>query len=61
MIISKYDPLKKEQFQVLDSEGNIADSKLEPRIDDDTLINMYKTMKLARHADIKALTADSRS
>ncbi|HAV20164.1 MAG TPA: pyruvate dehydrogenase (acetyl-transferring) E1 component subunit alpha [Firmicutes bacterium] len=55
MIISKYDPLKKQQFQVLDADGNIVNPKDEPNIDDKTLINMYKTMKLARHADIKAL------
>ncbi|HOJ45582.1 MAG TPA: pyruvate dehydrogenase (acetyl-transferring) E1 component subunit alpha [Bacilli bacterium] len=55
MIISKYDPLKLEQFQVLDSEGNIVNPKFEPKIDDKTLLHMYKTMSLARMADIKAL------
>jgi pyruvate dehydrogenase E1 component alpha subunit len=55
MIISKYDPLKLEQFQVLDSEGNIVNPKFEPKIDDKTLLHMYKTMSLARIADIKAL------
>jgi len=55
MIISKYDPLKQEQFQVLDSEGNVVNPKFEPKIDDETLLHMYKTMSLARVADIKAL------
>ena len=55
MIISKYDPLKKQQFRILDSDGHLVDPKLEPKIDEATLISMYKTMKLARHADIKAL------
>ena len=55
MIISKYDPLKLEQFQVLDSEGNIVNPKFEPKIDEKTLLHMYKTMSLARIADIKAL------
>lgn len=55
MIISKFDPLKLEQFQVLDSEGNIVNPKYEPKIDDKTLLHMYKTMSLARVADIKAL------
>jgi len=55
MIISNYDPLKKEQFQVLDSEGKVVNPKYEPKIDDKTLLHMYKTMALARVADIKAL------
>ena len=55
MIISNYDPLKKEQFQVLDSDGKVVNPKYEPKIDDKTLLHMYKTMALARVADIKAL------
>lgn len=55
MILTSYDPLKKEQFQVLDKDGKVVNKDLEPKLDDDTLIKMYKTMSLARIADIKAL------
>lgn len=55
MILEKYDPLKKERFQVLDKDGKVVNKELEPKIDDETLIEMYKTMSLARVQDIKAL------
>ncbi len=55
MIISKYDPMKKQQFQIIDSEGNVVNPKYEPNIDEKTLLHMYRTMSLARIADIKAL------
>jgi pyruvate dehydrogenase E1 component alpha subunit len=55
MIISRHDPLKKERFQVLDDDGRVINPKDEPKIDDGTLLNMYRTMMLARIADIKAL------
>ncbi len=55
MILTSFDPLKKEQFQVLDKDGKVVNKDYEPKIDDDTLIHMYKTMSLARVADIKAL------
>lgn len=55
MIFDQYDPLKKEQFQVLDKNGKVVNKDLEPNIDDETLLHMYKTMSLARVQDIKAL------
>ncbi|MCF7925305.1 MAG: pyruvate dehydrogenase (acetyl-transferring) E1 component subunit alpha [Candidatus Izimaplasma sp.] len=55
MLTKKFDPLKKKIFQVLDHEGNIVDEKLVPKIDDETLLKMYKTMLLGRVADTKAL------
>ena len=55
MILDQFDPLKKEQFQVLDKNGKVVNKDLEPDIDNDTLLHMYKTMSLARVADIKAL------
>lgn len=55
MILKKYDPLKKKVLQILDNEGNIIEKSLEPKIDDDKLISMYKTMVLGRVADIKAV------
>ena len=55
MIVNNYDPLKKEMFQILDKDGKIVNKDYVPKIDDDTLIHMYKTMALVRFADIKAL------
>ncbi len=55
MISKNYDPLKKEMFQVLDKDGKVVNKDYEPKIDDETLLHMYRTMSLARVADIKAL------
>ncbi len=55
MLFEKYDPLKKEMFNILDKNGKVVNKDLEPDIDKDTLVHMYKTMALARTADIKAL------
>ena len=55
MLTKKFDPLKGKMLQILDHEGNIVDEKLVPKIDDETLLKMYKTMLLGRVADTKAL------
>ena len=55
MLFKKYDPLKKKQLQILDAEGNIVEPELEPKLDKEMLLKMYKTMALGRVADIKAL------
>jgi pyruvate dehydrogenase E1 component alpha subunit len=54
-LIKKFDPLKKKMFRVLDQDGNIVDEKLVPKISDDELIKIYKTMLLGRIADTKAV------
>jgi pyruvate dehydrogenase E1 component alpha subunit len=55
MIIGKFDPLKKQRFQVLDEKGKVVAPEYEPKINDATLNKMYRIMKLARIADIRAL------
>lgn len=55
MLIKKFDPLKKQMFQVLDPEGKVVNEKLLPKIDNDKLLYMYKTMLLGRIADTKAI------
>lgn len=55
MLIKNYDPLKKKQLQILDEKGKIVAPDLEPKLDKETLLKMYKTMALGRIADIKAL------
>lgn len=55
MLTKTYDPLKQKIFQVLDHEGKVVNEKHMPKIDDETLLKMYKTMLLGRVADTKAL------
>ncbi len=55
MLIRGFDPLKGKMLQILDPEGNIIDEKLNPDLNDDTLLTMYKTMLLGRVVDTKAL------
>jgi pyruvate dehydrogenase E1 component alpha subunit len=55
MLIKNYDPLQGQRLEILDAEGNVINKALEPKLDKETLIKMYKTMTLGRVADIKAL------
>ncbi|MGB0175376.1 MAG: pyruvate dehydrogenase (acetyl-transferring) E1 component subunit alpha [Acholeplasmataceae bacterium] len=55
MLLKNYNPLKGKRLEILDAEGNVINDKLEPKIDKETLLKMYKTMTLGRVADIKAL------
>lgn len=55
MLFKSYDPLKGKILEILNYKGEIINEKLEPKIDDETLLKMYKTMLLGRVADIKAL------
>lgn len=55
MLTDKYNPLEDKMLQILDIEGSVIEKDLEPNIQEDILIEMYKTMLLSRIADIKAL------
>lgn len=44
-----------EYLSILDKRGRV-DEKLAPRIDDDTLLQMHRTMLLSRHLDERMLT-----
>jgi len=55
MLLKSYDPLKGKRLEILDAQGKVINDKLEPNIDKETLLKMYKTMTLGRVADIKAL------
>lgn len=55
MLFKTYDPLKKKQLNILDPKGKITNKDLEPKLDKETLLKMYKTMSLGRIADIKAV------
>jgi len=55
MLFDQYNPLKKQVFQILDSEGFVINKSFEPSISKDVLLKMYHTMTLGRVADIKAI------
>jgi len=55
MLFKDYDPQKGKKLEILDPKGQIINAKLEPKLDKELLLKMYKTMKLGRVADIKAL------
>lgn len=55
MLIDKFNPLEDDMITILDKEGKVTNKDLIPDIDDDKLLNMYKTMVLTRIADTKAL------
>ncbi|MGA0447874.1 MAG: pyruvate dehydrogenase (acetyl-transferring) E1 component subunit alpha [Candidatus Phytoplasma pyri] len=54
MLFEQYEPLKKKRLQILDEEGNLTKSELEPKISNEILLKIYKTMILERISDIKA-------
>ncbi|MBM7616371.1 pyruvate dehydrogenase (acetyl-transferring) E1 component subunit alpha [Alkaliphilus hydrothermalis] len=55
MLVEKYNPLEGKRLEILDKEGNIINESLVPDLSDERLIELYKTMLLARMTDIKAL------
>lgn len=55
MYFESFDPLKKERLQIMDETGKIVKPDLMPEIDDDQLLEMYKTMLFSRVVDIKTL------
>ena len=55
MLFKDYDPLKKKQLSILDMKGDIVKPELDPKLDKELLLKMYKTMALGRVADLKAI------
>lgn len=55
VLIKKYDPLKKQILEVLNQEGKIINPDLDPKLDKEELLKMYKTMTLGRVADLRAV------
>lgn len=45
-----------EPVQVLDPDGQVVEGATVPDIDDDTLVDMYREMKLTRHFDERAVS-----
>lgn len=55
MLPDKYNPLNEKVFRVLDIDGKVLDESLIPKLTDERLLHMYKTMLLTKCADSKAL------
>ena len=55
VLMKNYDPLKKQQLQIMDINGKIINPDLDPKLDKETLLKMYKTMTLGRVADLRAV------
>lgn len=55
MLIDNFNPLKKQILEVLNFEGNIVNEKLDPKLDKDLLLKMYKTMLFGRVTDTKVI------
>jgi pyruvate dehydrogenase E1 component alpha subunit len=45
-----------DRVQVLDEDGHVVDGAEVPDLDDDSLIEMYRQMRLARHFDQRAVS-----
>jgi pyruvate dehydrogenase E1 component alpha subunit len=45
-----------ERVQVLDKDGRVRDGATEPDLDEETLIEMYRDMKIGRHFDQRAVS-----
>jgi pyruvate dehydrogenase E1 component alpha subunit len=46
----------RDRVQVLDEDGRVVDGAEVPDLEDDTLIEMYRQMRLARHFDQRAVS-----
>ncbi|PID83061.1 MAG: pyruvate dehydrogenase (acetyl-transferring) E1 component subunit alpha [Clostridiales bacterium] len=55
MYFEKYDPYKGKMLEILDQDGNIINKKLVPKITDEKLVSILKTMIKTRVTDEKLL------
>lgn len=55
VLIKNYDPLKSQVLQILDVDGKVINPDLDPKLDKEELLKMYKTMTLGRVADLRAV------
>lgn len=55
MLFKDFDPLKEQMLKVLGEDGQILNAKLDPKLDKETLLKMYRTFLLTRLADQRAL------
>lgn len=54
MSVIQRDPA--DRVQILDEDGTVRDGATVPDLDEETLVSMYRTMKLGRHFDRRAVS-----
>ncbi|WP_436901934.1 pyruvate dehydrogenase (acetyl-transferring) E1 component subunit alpha [Halovenus halobia] len=54
MSVLQRDP--SDRVQILDTDGTVVEGETVPDIDESTLVEMYRTMKLGRHFDKRAVS-----
>ena len=55
-IIEEYNPIDNKLFQVIDNEGKIINNKWFPKLKDEEIVKVYKSMLFARTADQMAVS-----
>jgi pyruvate dehydrogenase E1 component alpha subunit len=55
MYFESYDPVKGEQLQIMNAEGEIVREDLMPSLKDEEVVELYRTMLLSRMVDTKTL------
>lgn len=55
-LFDAYDPLQQKQLSILDERGKLVNAQWAPSLSDEKLLLGYKTMLLARIADLKAVS-----
>jgi pyruvate dehydrogenase E1 component alpha subunit len=56
MLYKEFDPREDKILRIIDNEGKVINQKLMPDLDDNTIINAYKSMLFARTADQMAVS-----
>jgi len=56
MIFENFDPREDKILRIIDNEGEVIDRKLMPDLDNETIIEAYKSMLFARTADEMAVS-----
>jgi pyruvate dehydrogenase E1 component alpha subunit len=56
MLFKDFDPRDDKILRIIDNEGKVINQKLMPDLDDNTIINAYKSMLFARTADQMAVS-----
>ncbi len=56
MIFKDFNPIEDKTFRVIDNEGKIINKEYMPQLDDETIVNAYKSMLFARVADQMAVS-----
>ena len=56
MIFKDFNPLEDKTFRIIDNDGKVIDKARMPELDQETILNAYKSMLFARTADQMAVS-----